>query len=52
LQNPLKTTEQGKGTSKEKKTLDPFLEKISSQNPQAYTMLGKIPNYDECDIIM
>jgi hypothetical protein len=52
VENPHKTTEPGKGTGKENQTLDPVLEQISSQNPQAYTMPGKIPDYDGGDIIM
>jgi hypothetical protein len=52
VENPHKNIEPGKGTGKDKKNLDPFLKHISSQNPQAYTMLGKIPNHDGGDIIM
>jgi hypothetical protein len=52
VENPHKNMVPGKGTVKDKKILEPILEQISGQNPQAYTTRGKISDHDDSDIIM
>jgi hypothetical protein len=52
VENPHKTSDPSKGKGKEKQTLDPVLEKISSHDPQAQIIPGKDLEEDGGDTIM